>query len=369
MASDDDHVVESKVGKAVRDGAPWEGRDRPGQSGSHKPARPAPATPTGTHPKPSGAWSAPPPPTAPDVVSFYKIPSVPSKPPVVLEPLSGDDDLFDPATGWTFAIPEEPEELRPRFDRADGAAPSPGLSVEEIFSTGSGRAVPGPTEPPAKASEVPKAAAASSASHPRSPEARLAKVPITAPPPATLPPPVSLEIPRPSAEEIERALLAASGVDVQVVDDEADEIETGRQAKVEKRADQPWPTDPQQLLARARERMNGADGVEEAVRMLRAGSRATPQDTSLATWREFAERRLLQASVPGALPDRIPQVVGAPTAYAGEASEFERQLLTALDGRRSIARLASAAPDDMVGKLFTTLGALVGKGWVRLVAP
>ena len=340
--------------------APWEAdRSAPREKRSRRPAPPEPeTTANGT---PLSLEGQAPPLSREQKESFWDLPRVDSAPrhaqsdrfPPIDHSLSGDGDEFDPATGWTFGGLESDPLLAP-VD-VPGEAP-PLATADELFgpeATGGHAVVASP--PPPRPAPPPQAA------------------PKPAPPPK--PRPRGLEVPSHSGPSSPLAKAAAqmheairTSTEIEIMEDD-DLVTDGHEAvpppapSAPAPEPEPLPDDVDVLLARGRELLSASKDAE-AVVVLRRAQRLQPSNTVVQTWRELGERRLLQKYCGGAKPDTAPRLTGHRLDFWEAATELERQLLVAIDGKRTIGRLLSAAPDDKLLFLLEMLGRFGERGWV-----
>ncbi len=275
------------------------------------------------------------------------------------ESLSGDGSEFDPATGWTYEGTETDPLLTAVAPAEVGPAP-PIATADELFG-------------PAATGEQPRI------SH-SAPQTKAQPRP-TPPVPAARPAPAArsrgLEIPTDSgpssplsdAAAAMTSALVSQSIEMEIDDDDDDIVTSGHEVVVTPHS-APKPSTPPDpgddvdaLLGRGRELLShGEDG--KAVLMLRRAQRLQPSNTFVQTWRELGERRLLQAHLPGAKPTQIPRLSAHRLDFWEGANELERQLLVAIDGKRTLARLMTAAPDDKLEFLLGMLASFSAKGWL-----
>ncbi|MCO4769524.1 MAG: hypothetical protein KDA24_05790 [Deltaproteobacteria bacterium] len=322
------HVVDLELGRKAD--APWDSQASGRPRG--RPIPGAPPTPSRAEPAPQAA----PPPrassglaidagasaseyTRQDSESYWSLPAIPAVPPGKVQPpsdsssLSGAAEEFDVATGWNFPAVDLPADLAPKLDMTAAEREAPILpSTEEIFSS-SGTWGSIPEEPPAPARaiglEIPSA--------PRRPAP-------PAPPPSAPPPRAAHPAP------------ASHGA-----------------------------VDVEQLLAKGRELLSAGE-LGTALKLLRHARRLDRANNSVATWLEFAERRLMREHLPDAKPESVPLLAQDRRHLMGQASGLEKQLVAAIDGKRTIAALLGAANSEAYVPMLKMLGAFVGRGWIKL---
>lgn len=350
-------------GDSKRPLAPWDGPDAVGPGGKRRrdlvpaPAQPEPLTLASEEAPPRSREASD---------SFWGVAAVEAPPrhgnsgswPIADQSLSGEGDEFDPATGWTFGGLDSEPMLTPVAPYEVAPAP-PIATADELFgpaATGGFTPIDGEI-----AEEPPPTAHRGTPPQPATPPERA--------PRPTKPPAVrsrGLEIPDDAAALRSPAPNASEDrvdVSMEVEIDDDDDIVTRDHPKVPDPVVPDLGDDVDALLAKGREHLsNGEDGP--AVRLLRRAQRIEPGNTSVQTWRELGERRLLQAHLPGAKPSQIPRLAGHRLDFWESADELERQLLVAIDGKRSLARLMTAAPDDKLVYLLSTLASFVKKGWL-----
>lgn len=255
--------------------------------------------------------------TKEDAASFWSLPSIPAitkvpeppiRPPTDEDSLSGTGQDFDTSTGWTFAAVQEPEDLAPILDMSDAERSQPVLpSVDELFS-GELPAVAWSRPPTAPGAEVPK------------------------------PPP-----------QHQRRTGPHPGAAAPV---------TGSHQRVA-----PAGVNVEPLLTRARELLSSGE-IPEALKLLGQARRKDPNNNSVATWLEFGQRRLLREYLPDASTDSVARLTAPRRDLAAQATGLEKQLLAALDGRRTLGRLLSASNDDAYVTMLQMLAAFTARGWV-----
>ncbi len=304
--------------------------------------------------------------------SFWSLPSTDTTPrhgsgtwATADESLSGDGNEFDPATGWTYEG-DETDPLLAAVAPAEVAPAPPIATAEELFG-------------PRATGELPRASTAPAQPRvtPAPPQPKPQQRPTT--PPATAPARSrGLEIPTDSgpgsplsdAAAAMKTALVSESMEMEIDDEDDDDIVTsGHEVVVTplSPAKSAAPADPgddvDALLARGRELLSHGDDVK-AVLLLRRAQRLQPANTFVQTWRELGERRLLQAHLPGAKPTQIPRLSAHRLDFWEGADELERQLLVAIDGKRTLARLMTAAPDDKLEFLLGMLASFSAKGWL-----
>jgi hypothetical protein len=277
------------------------------------------------------------------------------------ESLSGDGNEFDPATGWTYEGNETDPLLAAVAPAEVGPAP-PIATADELFG-------------PAATGELPRVQG--TAPQPK-PQARPTAPPTPAARPARSPARSrGLEIPTHSgpkspladAAAAMKTALVTNSIEMEIDDEDDDIITNGHEVVVtplsppESVAPSDQGDDVDSLLVRGRELLShGQDG--KAVILLRRAQRLQPGNTHVQTWRQLGERRLLQAHLPDAKPTQIPRLTAHRLDFWEGANELERQLLVAIDGKRTLARLMTAAPDDKLEFLLGMLATFNAKGWL-----
>lgn len=161
----------------------------------------------------------------------------------------------------------------------------------------------------------------------------------------------------------------ALSVEFEIEDD--DDLVTDGHAAVQPPAPPPQAAAPETplgddvdaLLARGRELLSHGQDIK-AVLLLRRAQRLQPGNTAVQTWRELGERRLLGTYCGAVKPTQSPRLTGHRLDFWEESSELERQLLVAIDGKRTIGRLLAAAPDDKLKFLLEMLKRFTERGWI-----
>jgi len=267
--------------------------------------------------------------------SFWSLPSIPAittAPEPTLRPLSDEDSLsgsgeeFDTATGWTFPAIEEPSDLAVILDMPDDLRSQPVLpSVDELFS-GELPSVAWSRPPTAPGAKIPTrpAGATTTGRH------RISGAPrTTGPHPRTTTgshPPVA-------ARTTGQHRAAPGGADVDA------------------------------LLTRAREHLSSGE-VATAMKLLGRARRQDPTNNSVATWLEFAQRRLLREHLPDVKPESVPTLTAPRNELAAKASGLEKQLIAAIDGKRTLGRLLAASNDDALETMLKMFAAFTTRGWI-----
>ena len=276
--------------------------------------------------------------------------------------LSGDGDEFDPSTGWTFSGLETDPLLAP-VPPAEDAAPVLLATEDELF----GPEATGEYGIIAEAADEPAPIRAAGV---REPRARGLEIPSHAGAASPL---------ADAARQMRHTLRTSLEIEIEDDDGDEDRITSGHSAvpAPPPRATPPArPTPPpvvarpppqtddiNTLLAQGRELLAESANAD-AVLVLRRAQRLQPSNGSVQTWRELAEKRLLLQYCGGVQGTQTPRLRGRPKDYWDRATEMERQLLRALDGKRTVARLMAAAPDDKLVFLLEMLGRFGERGWL-----
>jgi|GEM_PF-2938824 len=303
------HVVNVDIGKRARgsalDKAPWE-KSKPG---ARRPVRPRATEPV-PEPAPASSLSIDPHASAAEysteeAASFWSLPSVPALKPSTpaageAVALSGPAEEFDVATGWSF----------PALDFDDELEPNLRLSAEE------------------RAEPILPSADELFSTTPSTPEW---SAPAPAPPAAR--PQPSPRSPTPHRSAAPSAPVASAPVDVE------------------------------SLLTRGRELLSAGE-LQEATLLLRRARRAAPDHNSVATWLEFAERRLMREHIPAARADSVPTPTKNRRHLAAEATPVERQMLSAIDGLRNVGAILGAGTDEAFVPMLKMLAAFEARGWI-----
>ena len=305
------------------------------------------------------------------------------------EPLSGTDDLFDPATGWEFAAVTD--DSIPSIDSSLGGEPErpePSAPIVEHTPTLLGRdpaTAPLPELPdftgdhwnlPPGPASAPKAIKPTAPQEATPSTSKLSKQPVP-PRPAedsgiNFDPDGFLSIadtPAPvggtTADELAPADWETDEFDLSV-DESHPEIGDVLFSGAELPAISPelalLPTD--EALSKAQE-LFGTGNPELGMALLESARIQAPDDTRLQTWLDYGERRVMLASCPGVKRDQVPTLVHSKSKLAAVTSGDQRSIVLAIDGRRTLVELREALPQIPVVGFWKELGKLQQRGWLR----
>ncbi len=365
------------------------------------PARRGPPPGPAPAPQPSGfsmAGEETPSYSAEDSISFWSLQAAdgPAPGPTDDEPLSGTDEVFDPATGWDFAAVSD-SDLQGRSDRPDpspppspSTPPSPpaassvadlpdwgepafdgaGPSYSDLptppSATGDGPlpdldgAPPWPPGNPTAAPAVPEELSDPAPDATPGPgpnvvfdnDGFFSVADVAAPVPASSPPPEPLEE---SAE-----------FEFEVDDDPPEEL-----SEDDIYSQSAIPAVPPDLAALPVEEavetaraLFANDDPALGMAVLQAARMRAPEDTRVETWLEFGERRLIARFAPGATGERVPVLLHPGEKLLRVTAGDQATLIAAVDGARTIAQLRLQLPQLPVVGFWKDVGKLLERGWL-----
>jgi hypothetical protein len=331
-----------------------------------------------------------------DSISFWALQSVDTgrAAPVAGEPLSGTDEVFDPATGWDFAAVSDADLRASHEQTTPSPAPPPVRSaVANVPDWGSPSFGDEPVSPASSPIEGPSfsdlpAPASASREAPLpdldtfEPPAALSSdgsIPFEPAPPSctsgpvvfdpdgffsvadvsgpTSPPPAGSE-----AGQLEESAEFEFDIDDEPVS-ELEEHDIYSQSAL--------PAVPPELailpvedaVVRARE-LFADDDPDLGMAILQAARMRAPNDTRVETWLEFGERRLMARYAPGARPDRVPVLAHPKEKLLRVTAGDQAALIAAIDGQRDLIRLRRALPQLPVVGFWKDVGKLLERGWL-----
>lgn len=364
-----------------------------------------------------------------DSISFWSLQAADSGPrrPAIDEPLSGTDEVFDPATGWDFpAVSDGDLRVRPSAPTPDPASTSDpattpsavadlpdwgepdfgGSDLDRVSDFGGGSEAgvgwsfdaAGPSFsdlplPPSASAELPLpdlhggersdgpasgAPQLSSVARPGAPDVVFDPAPPDEEPPAVVfdnegffsvadvASPVSLQDDSGPAPAPASSLEESAEFEFEMDDDGPEEL-----SEDDIYSQSALPAVPPELailpveeaVVRARELF--ADGDPElGMAVLEAARMRAPDDTRVETWLEFGERRLIAHHAPGARSDRVPLLLHPASKLLRVTAGDQASLIAAVDGVRDINQLRRALPQLPVVGFWKDVGKLLERGWL-----
>lgn len=328
------------------------------------------------------------------------------------EPLSGTDEVFDPATGWDFAAVSDADLRavgRPRGaesptvrdavsnlpdwgapslgDEPEGgaAAPLSGPSFSDLPIPGSPSREESLPDLEGLRAEPAVTRLSTAAPEPGLPDARprdlsfAPEVPTQAPPRvafdpdgffsvADVPSPVQVTLDG-DATPPPQSLEESAEFEIEVDEEPVFELE-----EEDIYSQSALPAVPPELailpveeaVERARE-LFADDDPALGMAVLEAARMRAPADTRVETWLEFGERRLIARYAPEARPDRIPVLLHPTEKLLRVTGGDQAALIAAVDGRRTLTQLRRALPQLPLVGFWKDIGKLLERGWLGWV--
>jgi hypothetical protein len=105
--------------------------------------------------------------------------------------------------------------------------------------------------------------------------------------------------------------------------------------------------------------------AEEGVALLEAAAGRNPGDSSIETWLDIGERRLIAKYCPDVRGTSVPKLTKPKRELLRVTQGPQRRLVTAIDGERSISEVRSVLPDVQIVVFWKDLAKLNERGWLE----